>query len=332
MIKKIIIKKIIFIIVVAMFFPVAKASAVHVYVGVKIAAASTTNTCSATPVTYGGTTYSCGSNNKWSLPGAALPVGTSLSGSSQYGTRITILGTGAGCTVTGNGSSTSGCSILSPVAGSGTAGQNVGNTFLGASHNSTVMGPITPIVPGSNTVIWSNLVDLNTSTNYVIRLATSSYCPGFYSSSAGGGCLVTAPNLSLENQDCYHICGEYGLVANNSSGTVCATDYFSDSSTNNCQVIAALKGSTCSTCNGTSCPSGICPTPANDSTYNYYDASGNCFNRKSSSAWLSCDPIAGYYRVCNCNFNNSAPYQSNDGGFGYYGTFFYFPFTTPSSF
>jgi hypothetical protein len=253
---------------VLVLLPIAKASAIHTYVGVQVTASSTSNTGS------GGT-----NDNNWCLPAA---INTSY----YYGTRMTILG-GASCAITSGGSSQSGCSTQPVVTGSGTS-------------NPPTYNPM-PICPGSATTLWSGLVDLTASTNYVIQLNTYTYCPGILDSN--GYCWV----VSSANQTCAQTCAYFGLIPN-SSTTVCYNSNMTDA-TNPCGFIQALKGSPCTTCNA------VASTGSN-----YWDASGNCYYTNAAGNATNCNALgAGITRACQCQFNGN---QNN----------FYYAFTTPSSF
>ena len=253
------------------FLPAAHASAIHTYVGVQVTSTSTTNTCSAT---------GCTTNSNWCLVGGY--------NTSYYGTQLTVYG-GTTCAVAGGGASTGGsCSVLSVVTGSGTT-------------NPPSPGGNKPICPGSSTILWSGLVDLTASTNYVLKIYTPNYCPGIVFNNS---CYVA---LSA-NKTCSETCANYGSVPYNSA-TACYNDAFTS-----CAVLEGLKGSACLSCNSVA-----------STLYNYWDSSGNCYYTSTAgyaatngNASSCAAPGAGLTRACYCYMNST----SNN---------FYFAFTTPSS-
>lgn len=167
------------------------------------------------------------------------------------------------------------------------------NHCLSATSPST--NPITsnqPVCPGTNNdTMWSGLLDLTSGSQYKIYLYAPSFCPGIVD---GSYCWVAGVNKS-----CNEVCGGHNLTP---AGYGSCYNYYGtyDGNTGgyNCSAMEKLKGSTCSTCQGTS-------------SYSYYSGS-NCFYNTNYGYDYSPDSCtwkdAGAGRVCACNYayNNGA--------------------------
>jgi len=197
------------------------------------------------------------------------------------GTQINVLG--APCTATSSGSSYTGtCSAIAAVSNSGT---NTGNTTLSPSC-------------ASGNIIWSGLLNLTTSTNYVIQLYTPSFCPGVVSAY----CYVTAG----ANKNCTDTCAAYGLTPN-------STSCYNYNSYTDCSMIQSLAGVACNAA-GVNC-FGVSGTAG----YNNYDSNtGYCYYTSSGGTPPNCNAGgATIIRACNCNYTSG-------------GSYFYFTFNASS--
>lgn len=161
--------------------------------------------------------------------------------------------------------------------GTGLTIRNSTNTsdIVAISPTQTTVTSTKSLCPGDT--IWSGLVNLTGGTVYNIRIVTPShpFCSGYYSSS----CYEVWDAVG-QDKDCNEICGRYGQQPYTSSGNCY------DGGASNCNNIATLKGSPC-----TSCTSG---------SYSYYSKSdGACWYHNGYSTCNWSDP--DYVRVCVCS-------------------------------
>jgi len=251
-------------ILIGVTLPFMSAHAMQTYIGVQIDIASTISSCEE---------VGCTSDRNWCLPGDIS--------SSVDGTQLTVMG-GENCEIVNGGAGELNCSALSTVSGSGTT-------------NPQTVGKNSPLCADSSDIIWSGLIDLEASTKYVLKLSTSSYCPGIVIGTTVKYCMVSGE----ENQNCIDTCAKYGLLPRYFL-SLCIDNWLSD-----CAGIEALKRSDCTECN----PS---------ETHNYYDSSGRCYH-KEVGGMTDCNAMGiGTFRVCDCSFNETP-------------NSFYFYFTTPEN-
>lgn len=198
-----------------------------------------------------------------------------------------------------------------PINGSGVAvptslwclpiGSNLAIMNYAGTSNITAVSPsvnptVTTVPTCPLSTIWSGLVDLTNGTQYKIRIWPNTAMPFCSGYTDGTYCLETWDVVG-ENKNCNDVCVHYGQVNRTDSNwpTYDCGTYA------NCNQIALIKGSPCTTCTAGS--------------YDYYDKNGNCWYY---SGWCNrtwSDP--NYTRVCKC-----LPTNTSSGTFN-----FDFPFT-----